>query len=43
MADTVRVAGVIGKMEAEVKNGERSGKDLEHLAAEVKAAVGRRQ
>jgi hypothetical protein len=43
MADAVRVAGVIGRMEAEVKNGERSGKDLEHLAAEVKAAVGRRQ
>ena len=42
VTDTVRVAGVIGKMEAEVKNGERSGKDLEHLAAEVKAAVGRR-
>ena len=43
VADTVRVAGVIGNMEAEVKNGEKSGKDLEHLAAEVKAAVGRRQ
>jgi seryl-tRNA synthetase len=42
VADTVRVAGVIGKMEAEVKNGEKSGKDLEHLAAEVKAAIGRR-
>jgi chromosome segregation ATPase len=42
VTDTVRVAGVIGKMEAEVQNGERSGKDLEHLAAEVKAAVGRR-
>ncbi len=41
IADTVRTAGVIGRMEAEVKKGERSEKELRDFITEVKAGLGR--
>ena len=41
IADTVRTAGVIDRMEAEVKKGERSEKELRDFITEVKAGLGR--